>query len=299
MRIIFMGTPEFAVPTLELLHKHHEIIAVITAPDKIGGRGHQLLQSDVKKWAHNHQLKILQPKNLKSKTFLQELKLLNADLQIVVAFRMLPEEVWSSPKYGTYNLHGSLLPKYRGAAPIQRAIMAGENSTGVTVFKLKHDIDTGDILIQEKIPIHPDENCGELYDRMKIVGAKLVLEAVSLIEQNQVHFTKQIDELACPAPKILAQDLEINWLQPSKKIHNQIRALSPYPGAVTHYLGKSYKIFKSNISSERSSNLSGQWIINKHSLTIGTLDFMLDILEIQMEGKRRMNIQEFLNGWKS
>ena len=247
-----MGTPEFAVPTLELLHKHHEIIAVITAPDKIGGRGHQLLQSDVKKWAFQHQLKILQPKNLKSKTFLQELKHLNADLQIVVAFRMLPEEVWSSTKFGTYNLHGSLLPKYRGAAPIQRAIMAGENSTGVTVFKLKHDID----------------------------------------------FTKQIDELACPAPKILAQDLEINWLQPSKKIHNQIRALSPYPGAVTHYLGKSYKIFKSIISSERSSNLSGQWIINKHSLTIGTMDFMLDILEIQMEGKRRMNIQEFLNGWK-
>jgi methionyl-tRNA formyltransferase len=250
LRIVFMGTPEFAVASLDaLVNADFNIIAVITAPDKPGGRGMQLQQSAVKKYAVEKGLNILQPEKLKAPEFLDELKSLNADLQIVVAFRMLPEIVWNMPPMGTINLHGSLLPQYRGAAPINWAIINGEKETGVTTFKLKHEIDTGNILLSQKIPIGEDETAGELHDAMKEIGAALLVKTVSKLAEGKSEEINQssVVGLQSPelkhAPKIFTETCKIDWNNTTSKIYDLIRGLSPYPAAFT-YLDK--KILKIN-----------------------------------------------------
>ena len=250
LRIVFMGTPEFAVASLDALVKEGcNIVGVITAPDKQAGRGLQLQQSAVKKYAIENDLKVLQPEKLKDPAFIEELKALKADLQTVVAFRMLPEIVWNMPTLGTINVHGSLLPQYRGAAPINWAVINGEKFTGVTTFKLQHDIDTGNILLSEKIPIDKDETAGELHDKMKETGASLVLKTLKGLSLNQLQETPQPDanELKPAqlksAPKILTETCRINWGRPVQEVYNLIRGLSPSPAAFTRLQDKTIKIF--------------------------------------------------------
>lgn len=303
MRIIFMGTPEFAVPSLQiLLENGFEVLAVVTAPDKPGGR-QGIQQSAVKQFALSKGLQVLQPEKLKNPEFLETLRALKPDLQIVVAFRMLPEAVWDLPPLGTMNLHGSLLPKYRGAAPINWAVINGEKETGVTTFLLKHEIDTGDLLFQERIPIGPDETAGELHDRMMMVGAQLVLKSVKALEAGQVRPMPQADGEASHAPKIFAETCKINFSQPTARVHNFIRGLSPYPGAWTTLDSKTLKIIRSSMELQ-AWNLPvpesfGQWQTDgKNYLAVSTSDGWISILELQMEGKKRMPVKDFLNGYK-
>ena len=305
MRIIFMGTPEFAVPSLEiLLENGYNVVAVVTAPDKPGGR-QGIQQSAVKQFAQSRGLQILQPEKLKNPEFLDALKAFKPDLQIVVAFRMLPEVVWALPPMGTMNLHGSLLPKYRGAAPINWAVIRGEAETGLTTFLLKHEIDTGDLLFQEKVPIGPDETAGELHDRMMQVGAKLVLRSVQALEHGTVQPVQQADLKATHAPKIFAETCRINFDQAAKQVHNFVRGLSPYPGAWTSLEGKTVKILKTSLDpgpwpmDPAGASEPGTWISDgKNYLRIRTSDGLITVLELQMEGKRRMNVKDFLNGNK-
>lgn len=304
MRIVFMGTPDFAVPSLEiLLQNGYDIAAVVTAPDKPGGRlGVQ--ESAVKKFAVAHHLPILQPEKLKNPAFLEALRACRADLQVVVAFRMLPELVWNMPPLGTLNLHGSLLPKYRGAAPINWAIINGDTETGVSTFLLQHEIDTGDILFQETLPIGENDTAGELHDRMMLLGAQLVLRTVQAIERGEAQPMPQSDTLATHAPKIFTETCRINFARPTTEVHNFIRGLSPYPGAWTLLEGKTFKILRSEKGPMPASNAEkqpepGQFVSDgKSSLHIGTLDGYVQVLELQLEGKRRMSIREFLNGHK-
>lgn len=305
MRIIFMGTPEFAVPSLEiLLENGYEVVGVVTAPDKPGGR-QGMMQSAVKQFAEAKGLNILQPEKLKNPDFIIALQELRADLQIVVAFRMLPEMVWSMPPMGTMNLHGSLLPKYRGAAPINWAVIRGETETGLTTFLLKHEIDTGDLLFQEKVPIGPDETAGELHDRMMQIGAKLVLKSVKALELGGTQPMPQADIEATHAPKIFAETCRINFNQPSVNVHNFIRGLSPYPGAWTTMDGKTLKLLRSSLDKHSvapQADLSiqiGQFFTDgKNTLQYRTSDGFISILELQLEGKRRMSVKDFLNGYK-
>ncbi|MFN0175136.1 MAG: methionyl-tRNA formyltransferase [Saprospiraceae bacterium] len=303
MRIIFMGTPAFAVPSLDiLLENGYEIVAVVTAPDKPGGR-QGLQQSAVKKFAEAKGLKILQPEKLKDPVFLEELRALKPDLQIVVAFRMLPESVWSLPPLGTMNLHGSLLPKYRGAAPINWAVINGETETGVTTFLLKHEIDTGDLLFQQKISIGPDETAGELHDRMMELGARLVLKSVKAIESGTAKPMPQSDTEATHAPKVFAETCRINFDQPAIQVHNFIRGLSPYPGAWTYLEGKTLKILRSTLDigpwTLEIGHAPGQCFSDgKNYLQFSTSDGYISVLELQLEGKRRMSVKDFLNGYK-
>jgi len=298
MRIVFMGTPEFAVPSLQGLITNHEVIAVVTAPDKPAGRGHRIHCSAVKNFAIEKNLLILQPKNLKNEIFIKKLKKLNADIFIVVAFRMLPEIIWSLPKFGTINLHASLLPKYRGAAPIQRAIMNGETETGLTVFKLQTKIDTGDIIDRSTISIGPDETGGELHDRMMIQGSDLLLRSLERIQLNGMSFIKQDDSQSSEAPKIFHQDCEIHWRQDVNLVYNHARALIPYPCAWFRHLNLTYKIHKCKKILSNPLEVPGHWNINNTGLQIACLNGYLDILEIQPEGKRVMKITDFLNGFK-
>ncbi|MDQ3142926.1 MAG: methionyl-tRNA formyltransferase [Bacteroidota bacterium] len=299
MRIVFMGTPEFAIPSLELINKEFGVITVITSPDKSGGRGHKLIESPVKKWAIEHDISILQPERLKKKSFIFQLQSLNADLFVVVAFRMLPEIIWSMPSLGTINLHASLLPKYRGAAPIQRAIMAGEPETGISIFKLRHEIDTGDIMIQERLEIGPNETGGSLHDRMKIIGAELILKGLKLIEHSQVTYLTQENELASTAPKIFHEDCKIQWNRSVHDIYNQIRALSPYPGAWFIHEGTLYKIIESKKLIHDHEHSPEKWISDQKTfLHISCMNGYIDVIEIQQQGKRKMLIKEFLNGHK-
>lgn len=296
-----MGTPEFAVPSLKILMDNgYDIAAVVTATDKYGGRGRkQLLQSPVKKFALQHGLKVLQPKNLKAPSFLDELKDLNADLQIVVAFRMLPEAVWNMPPLGTYNLHGSLLPRYRGAAPINWAIINGEKTTGVTFFKITHDIDTGDILLQKKIDIGEDETAGELHDKMMHIGAEAVLQGVRMIEKGDINLQKQDDAKASRAPKIYPADCHIDWNKNTGEVYNFIRGLSPYPGAWSLLEGKKIKILRAAKEKTAHSYSPGQILTdNKRYCKVTTKDGLIDIKEIKAEGKKQMDIKSFLNGYK-
>ena len=250
LRIVFMGTPEFAVGSLSaLVEAGCQIVGVITAPDKLAGRGMKLTESAVKKYAVEKGLHILQPEKLKNPDFIAALKALNADLQIVVAFRMLPEIVWEMPPMGTINLHGSLLPQYRGAAPIHWAVINGEKETGVTTFKLQHAIDTGDILLQKSFPIGPDETTGEVHDRMKNIGAKVLVETVKAIAENTLKETQQStlsseSELK-HAPKLFTENCVVNWNQSIDQIHNFIRGLSPFPGALSKLDDKILKIYRS------------------------------------------------------
>ncbi len=294
-----MGTPGFAVPSLQfLLEAGYPIAGVITAPDRKGGRGmKQTIISPVKQFSLDKGLAILQPTNLKSPSFLQELEALNADLQVVVAFRMLPEAVWSMPKYGTMNLHGSLLPAYRGAAPIQWAIIRGERKTGVTTFMLQHKIDTGAILLQREIPILNDDDTGALHDRMMMIGAALVVASVDMITSDQVVLQKQDETKVSHAPKIHHQDGHIQWYAAVEEVYNLIRGMSPYPGAWAVLDGKECKILMTKIHSTNRTRASGSIYLKDKSLIAQTGTGEIEILEIQMAGKRRMTVSDFINGY--
>lgn len=297
-----MGTPEFAVPSLEILVENNiQVVAVITAPDKPQGRGQKLMPSPVKEAALKHNLPVLQPTNLKDPAFIEELKSYQANLQIVVAFRMLPEIVWAMPELGTFNLHASLLPQYRGAAPINWAIINGEKETGVTSFFLKHEIDTGSIIFQEKEPIHESDNVGTLYERLMHKGAGLVLKTVKAIETGNYPSEPQNMSIEIKhAPKIFKETCEINWNQTSKQVVDFVRGLSPYPGAWAVLNGKTYKIFncqQSTVDSQPLTGNSGQWAVDS-GLKIRTTDGWVNIMEFQPEGKKRMPVEEFLRGNK-
>lgn len=300
LRIVYMGTPEFAVPALErLVEAGWNIVGVITAPDKPRGRGQKLIPSPVKEAALKYGLNVLQPTNLKSPEFLEELRKLNVDLQIVVAFRMLPEVVWNMPPLGTFNLHASLLPDYRGAAPINWAIINGETETGVTTFFLKHEIDTGSIIFQEKVPILPEEDLGDVYTKLMNLGADLVLRTVEAIAKDEVKPIPQDESKALHhAPKIFKETCQIDWSRSATEINNLIRGLSPYPAAWTLIEEKNCKIFKAKPQADNlSEKKPGEWLSDgKNYLKFQCGDGHLEVLEIQLEGKKRMNIKDFLRG---
>jgi methionyl-tRNA formyltransferase len=310
LKIIFLGTPEFAVDSLSaLLQNRYDIAAVVTVPDQPAGRGQAMQSSPVKKYALDHSLRVLQPIKLKDPEFINELSTIAADLFIVVAFRMLPEIVWKMPRLGTFNLHASLLPQYRGAAPINHVIINGESETGLTTFFLKQEIDTGEIIYQEKIMIQPEETAGELHDRMKIAGAGLVLKTVEAITKGNLNTIEQ-GKLIDPfiplksAPKIFREDCRIDWSESNNIIHNKIRGLSPYPAAFTNFIspsGESFlvKIYKTVRSAGTNQNQPAKIITDgKSDLAVTTIDGMLHIREIQQAGKRIMKIDEFLRGFR-
>lgn len=299
-----MGTPEFAVPSLEILaNNKFKVVAVITAPDKPQGRGQKLSASPVKEAALKLNIPVLQPTNLKAPEFIEELKSYQANLQVVVAFRMLPEVVWAMPQFGTFNLHASLLPQYRGAAPINWAIINGEKETGVTTFFLKHEIDTGSIIFQETEPIYETDNVGSVYQRLMNKGANLVLKTVRAIESGSYPSVPQDAQTEIKhAPKIFKETCEINWAQPSQRVVDFIRGLSPYPAAWTSLKGKTFKIFGARKAPEPGRQLtvdSGPIRTDSKShLDIRTADGWISIEELQPEGKKRMTIEEFFRGNK-
>lgn len=301
MKIVFMGTPEFAVSSLDILVQNgYEIVGVITVPDKPAGRGHKLQQSAVKKYALEHNLPILQPEKLKDPVFIEQLQALNADLQVVVAFRMLPAVVFQMPRYGTFNLHASLLPQYRGAAPINWAVINGDTESGVTTFFIEQQIDTGNIIFQEKTPIAPNQTAGELHDVLMDIGAKLVLKTVQAIEAGNCTTQPQpnLPELR-PAPKIFTETCCINWQQPTAQVYNFVRGLSPYPAAFTTLHDKILKIYQAKPIIEMYNQTAGTFVTDQKTyLHIATADGWIDVLELQMEGKKRMGVQEFLRGNK-
>lgn len=306
MKIVFFGTPEFAVKSLDkLLKEGMDIAAVVTMPDKIAGRGHKLIESDVKKYAKSKGLPILQPEKLKAPEFIEELRKINADLFIVIAFRMLPEIVWKMPPLGTFNLHASYLPKYRGAAPINWAVINGETETGITTFFLKHEIDTGDIIQQEKIQILPEDNVGSVHDKLMHLGAEMVLNTVKDIEKGIVRSTPQPEGEHVPAPKIFKDTCRIHWDQPSVKIHNLVRGLSPYPGAWTTMfdhknpdMPMDIKIFETKPIDFHIPNLeAGHPIIMRNRFFVSTGDKPLEIISLQPAGKKRMEASAFLRGY--
>lgn len=306
LRIIFMGTPQFAVPSLDRLYQAGLIIVgVITAPDKPAGRGMKITESAVKKYAIEKKLKILQPEKLKDPSFIEELKALNADVQVVVAFRMLPEIVWNMPPLGTINLHASLLPQYRGAAPINWAIINGEKETGVTTFKLQQEIDTGNILLQQKIGINDDETAGSLHDKMMEAGASLLLKTINQMAEGSLKQISQSSIAGPPhstlksAPKIFSEDCEINWNKNVAEIYNFIRGLSPYPAAFTYLKGKKLKVFTAHKESTEISAKPGEvFTDHKTFLKLAATGGFIHLREIQLEGKKRMKIEEFLRGWR-
>ncbi|HET9745808.1 MAG TPA: methionyl-tRNA formyltransferase [Chitinophagaceae bacterium] len=353
LRIVFMGTPDFAVASLEALVKAKcNIVGVITAPDKPAGRGMKMTESAVKKFAVRKGLRVLQPEKLKNPEFLDELRALNADLQIVVAFRMLPESVWNMPPLGTINLHGSLLPQYRGAAPINWAVINGEKETGVTTFKLKHEIDTGNILRQERFPIGENDTAGEVHDKMKEIGARVLVETVkgiaegtleevpqsavgsqqpavssqqpavssqqsaagsqqpaagneqiptevSKISETDSRLTTHVSQLLHHAPKITTDTCRIHWTKRIDEIHNLIRGLSPYPAAFTELGDKTIKIFRSEKESSFPSSKPGRWESDgKTYLKFAAKDGYIHLKDVQLEGKKRMSIEDFLRGYR-
>lgn len=306
LRIVFMGTPEFAVASLDALNKAGcNIVGVITAPDKPAGRGMKLTESAVKKYAVEHDLFLLQPEKLKNADFLEALASLDADLQIVVAFRMLPEKVWNMPPMGTVNLHGSLLPHYRGAAPINWAVINGETETGVTTFKLQHEIDTGNILLQERFPIGENETAGEVHDRMKEIGARLLVETVKGLADNSIKEIPQesVDTTTLKhAPKIFTETCKIDFKQSTSEVHNLIRGLSPFPGAFTILRDKTLKIFRSEkIDSVQTveNPREEEWTTDyKSYLHFNCSDGKIAAKEVQWEGKKKMPIEEFLRGFR-
>lgn len=311
LKIVFFGTPEFAVESLSaLVENGFNIVGVVTMPDKPAGRGHKLLHSPIKQYAVAHNLRLMQPTNLKSPDFIEDLQKLEADLFIVIAFRMLPEVVWAMPPLGTFNLHASLLPKYRGAAPINRAVMNGDTVTGVTTFMLKQEIDTGDILQQVDIDILPDENVGDVHDKLMVLGAKLTVDTVNHIIAGDLSPIPQ-DELIkdvepTPAPKIFAEDMTIDWKNSAEKIHNQIRGLSPYPAARAFFktghdaAPELMKIYKSKIVETKRptpQHLPGDVEIcgGRMFVTVGD-GHLIEIIELQPSGKKRMSADAFLRG---
>jgi methionyl-tRNA formyltransferase len=302
-RIVFLGTPDFAVASLHaLVEAGFQVVAVVTAPDKPAGRGLRLTEPAVKQYAIKENIPVLQPQKLRDPEFLEQLKSFQADIQVVVAFRMLPESVWSMPPLGTINLHGSLLPQYRGAAPINRAIMNGETQTGVTTFKLQQAIDTGHILLMEEIPIGPDETAGELHDRMKEIGARLVVQTIQGLVNGTLQEKPQQTVGQVPlktAPKIFTADASINWREPVSKIHDQIRGLSPFPGAFTSFKEKILKIFRSRPEKDIRAGEPGLMETDgKTWLRFSAGDGYIYVEEMQLEGKKKMKTADFLRGYR-
>lgn len=297
MKIVFFGTPDFAVTSLSKIYESdNEVLAVVTAPDKERGRGRKVSYTPVKEFAVDKNIHVLQPAKLKDEQFIEELKSIDADLFVIVAFRILPVEVFTLPKYGSINLHGSLLPKYRGAAPIQWSIINGDFETGVTTFFLKEKVDTGNMILQEKIKIETDDNFEILHDKMKDVGAEVLLKTITLIEKDEVNEQTQDDSLASPAPKITKETCKIDWNDSAPKINNLIRGVSPFPGAYFELGDKTYKIYKSK-SVDEPELKTGEIEQTKKELYIGCGVGTLQILEIQPEGRKRMTADEFLRGY--
>jgi len=300
-KIVFFGTPDFAVASLNKLIIHNfQVVAIVTAPDKPAGRGREINTSAVKDYALTHQIPILQPEKLKNEDFIDTLKSLQADLFVVVAFRMLPEIVWNMPPLGTINVHASLLPNYRGAAPINWAIINGEKETGVTTFKLQQEIDTGPILLQKKIRIFPDDDMGTLYPKLMELGAELLIETVVNMSENKlVEKPQDLTLKTKHAPKIFKNDCLINWNQKTENVHDFIRGLSPYPAAFTNFKGKVFKIFKSKIELAEHEEAIGNHVTDgKNYLKFTCVDGWIHALDIQFEGKKRMGIEEFLRGFR-
>ena len=309
MRIVFFGTPEFAVPSLDILVQNkHKIVAVVTAPDRPSGRGQKITYSAIKEYAVANNIPVLQPDRLKDENFISELEALKADLQIVVAFRMLPEQVWKMPRRGTFNLHGSLLPQYRGAAPINWAVINGESKTGVSTFFLKHEIDTGDILFREEIKIEPDLTAGQLHDRMMQIGAALVLKTVKAIEEGSIDTKNQVklsQEPLKAAPKLNKENTRLDNKKHYLDAYNFIRGLSPYPAAYSELynplsgVSLSVKIFSSKCEEVNHDKVPGTIETdNKNYLRIFFRKGYLDLEEIQLAGRGRVSIKDFLNGFK-
>lgn len=320
LRIVFMGTPDFAVASLDkLLQAGYNIVGVVTAPDKPAGRGMELQQSAVKKYAVIHKLNILQPEKLKNPEFLSELKSLEADLQVVVAFRMLPELVWNMPPKGTINVHGSLLPQYRGAAPINWAIINGEKFTGVTTFKLQQEIDTGNILLQQSFPIADDDDAGKIHHRMKELGADLLLKTIRGLESGNLTETVQEQQSKIDtqqsenpnlrsdilyhkllhAPKIFTDTCKIDWNKTTTQVYNLIRGLSPYPAAFTTFHDKKLKIFTARKINTKPSIPAGEFDSDQKTyLRFASSDGYIDVLDLQLEGKKKMNVEDFLRGYR-
>jgi len=311
IRIVFMGTPDFAAESLKsLVENNYKVVGVVTAPDKPAGRGQQMHQTPLKVYAQSMGIKVLQPEKLKSPEFIEELKLLKADLQVVVAFRMLPEVVWDMPRLGTFNLHASLLPKYRGAAPLNWAIINGETESGVTTFKLQHEIDTGNIIFQEKVAINPDDNVEVLHDKLMGIGAHLVIKTVDALAEGNLHFRAQQELIAkgylpTPAPKIFKDDCLINWNTPVDTIRNFVRGLSPYPAAWTKLISltgekeTSAKIFKVEVEKMKVKSEPGTIQSDvKNQLKIAASDGFVIIKELQLSGKKRLTVEEFLRGFQ-
>lgn len=311
LRIVFLGTPDFAVESLDRLVKGgYNVVGVVTMPDKTGGRGNKVIQSAVKQYAVAHDLPLLQPEKLKDETFVEQLRALKADLQIVIAFRMLPKVVWEMPPLGTFNLHASLLPKYRGAAPINRAVMNGETETGVTTFLLKHEIDTGDVLQQVRIPIALTDNVEIVHDKLMMLGADLVIETVEGFLNGTIKPIPQDQMLTAgveptPAPKIFHEDCHIDWTKPSMEVYNLIRGLSPYPAAWSTFVDGTqkqtqFKVYETSLPSEDViAEPAGTILCTKHTLKIVCGDGKtLEIKQLQLAGKKRMSADELMRGFK-
>ena len=309
LRIVFLGTPDFAVESLDRIYSEgYDIAAVVTMPDKPAGRGHKMFQSPVKQWAIEHGIKIMQPIRLKDPDFVEELRSLNANLFVVIAFRMLPEVVWQMPELGTFNLHASLLPRYRGAAPINHAVMNGDRTTGVTTFFLKHEIDTGDIIAQRSIDIEEDEDAGSVHDRLMLLGAELTIETLNSIVDGTLQTIKQEDLLTAgeeptPAPKIFRETCEIDWDRSATEIHNHVRGLAPYPAAWTRLKipGQSqqteFKVLKAKPATLRLPIAVGEVYIESNRLYVGCgNNSSLEIMQLKPEGKRAMTTADFLRG---
>ncbi|WP_426791057.1 methionyl-tRNA formyltransferase [Sphingobacterium sp. WOUb80] len=304
MRIIFMGTPDFAIASLEaLIQSGEQVVAVVTVPDKPAGRGQKIHESAVKIFAAQHNIPVLQPVKLRDEAFLNELRSFQADLQVVVAFRMLPEMVWNMPKFGTINVHASLLPQYRGAAPINHAIINGEKESGVTTFLLQHEIDTGNILLSKKVTIKETDNAGDLHDKLMVAGAETLLQTIQQLKAGTLQPKPQDDLIAATslkhAPKIFKEDCKINWNQPTAQVYNFIRGLSPYPAAFTLLNEKVLKIYRTEKELVNTPTIPGTIETDKKSfLKIAAQDGYIVISDLQLEGKKKMNVVDFLKGYR-
>ncbi|MBI5020685.1 MAG: methionyl-tRNA formyltransferase [Ignavibacteriales bacterium] len=298
MRIVFMGSPEFALPSLSILIEHkHEILSVVTVPDKPAGRGLHVTSSPAKLFALERNIPVFQPQSLKDNNFIEELKNLKPELFVIVAFKILPPEIYKIPVYGSFNLHASLLPKYRGAAPINWAVINGEKETGVTTFFLQDKIDTGNIILQARLPIGENESAGEVHDKLADIGAEVVLHTVNLISMGRAIAKPQEDSNATSAPKIFKEMCRIDWNKNAVAVHNFIRGLSPHPTAFTSHKGKKIKIYKSKIAGDMKF-APGAISVSVSRLFIGTGDGAVEILELQLEGKNKLSSEEFLRGYQ-
>ena len=298
MKIVFFWTPELAIQSLKKLIENFNVVAIVTVPDKEKGRGLHLEPSPVKKFALSYNIPIFQPENLRDQNFIDSIKELEPDVGVVVAFRILPVKVFTIPKFGTFNLHASLLPKYRGAAPIQWALINGEKETGVTSFFLKEKVDTGNIILQRVVQIEEEDNFQSLHDKLSEIGAELVFETCKKIESGNFSTKPQDESQATKAPKITKEICKIDWNKPAIKIHNLVRGLSPVPGAFTELDGRIIKIFKTKIIKDSIADAPGKIESSNKQIFVHTEDNLIEILELQLESKKRMSSEEFLRGYK-